>query len=129
MMAVSLAVTFVLQEMDANSTRRVWGALDFFRSQVERVSNRNFVDIAALQLREEVLRSQRSHRRICPVSLSWLEPHPPNQVGESRVAADWIPHRLVFIKGSDRSRCQATFQPRERLFLLVQGRIDFGDPM
>jgi hypothetical protein len=30
---------------------------------------------------------------------------------ETRVAADWIPHRLIFIKDSDRSRCQATFQP------------------
>jgi len=55
MMAVSLAVTFVLQEMDANSTRRVWGALDSFRSQFERASNGDFVDIAPLQLGEEVL--------------------------------------------------------------------------
>src|SRR5438552_8398342 len=38
MMAVSLVLTFVLQEMDANSTRRVWGALDSFRSQFDRVS-------------------------------------------------------------------------------------------
>src|SRR6266446_4719418 len=104
-MAVSLAVTLVLQEMDANSTRRVWGALDSFRSQFERVSKGNFVNIAPLQLREEVLRRQRSHRRICPVSRSWLKPHPPQQVGEARVAADWIPHGLVFIEGSDRSRC------------------------
>jgi hypothetical protein len=100
MMAVSLAVTFVLQEMDANSTRRVWGALDSFRSQFERpsenkcnretqdhkqdyrardcigemqcrnyrrcdlhhepsnnrISDGNFVNIAPLQLCEEVLR-------------------------------------------------------------------------
>jgi hypothetical protein len=55
-MAVSLAVTFVLQEMDANSTRRVWGALDSFRSQFERVSNGDFVDIAPFQLSEEGLR-------------------------------------------------------------------------
>ncbi len=54
MMAVSLAVTFVLQEMDANSTLRVWGALDFFRSQVERVSKGNFVNIVPLQLGEEI---------------------------------------------------------------------------
>src|SRR6266704_2441873 len=38
MMAVSLAVTLVVQEMDTNSTRRVWGALDSFRSQFERPS-------------------------------------------------------------------------------------------
>ena len=29
----------------------------------------------------------------------------PEQDGEARVTADWIPHRIVFIKGSDRSRC------------------------
>ncbi len=104
-MAVSLAVTLVVQEMDANSTRRVWGALDSFRSQVERVSDGDFVDIAPFQLSEEVLRIQGSYRRICPVSRSWLKPHPPQQVGEARVAADWIPYRFVFIKGSYRSRC------------------------
>src|SRR5437773_4085013 len=38
MMAVSLAVTLVVREMDTNSTRRVWGALDSFRSQFERPS-------------------------------------------------------------------------------------------
>ena len=30
--------------------------------------------------------------------------HPPQQVGEARVAADWIPHRIVFNKICDRSR-------------------------
>jgi len=30
---------------------------------------------------------------------------------KARIAADWIPDRLVFIKDRDRSRCQATFQP------------------
>src|SRR5713101_3847467 len=55
MMAVSLAVTFVLQEMDANSTHRIWGALDSFRSQFERGSDRNFVNVTPLQLGEEVL--------------------------------------------------------------------------
>jgi hypothetical protein len=55
MMAVSLPVTFVLQEMDANSTSRVWGALDSFRSQFERVSNGDFVDIAPFQFGEEFL--------------------------------------------------------------------------
>src|SRR6266496_6830516 len=46
---------------------------------------------------------------------------------ETRVAADCVPNRLVFKKGSDRSRCQAPIQPRERQLLLVQGRIDFGN--
>ena len=73
-MAVSLAVTLVVQEMDANSTRRVWGALDSFRSQVERVSDGDFVDIAPFQLSEEVLRIQSSYRRICPVSRYGLSP-------------------------------------------------------
>ncbi len=54
-MAVSLAVTFVLQKMDANSTRRIWGALDSFRSQFERVSDRNFVNVTPLQFSEEIL--------------------------------------------------------------------------
>jgi hypothetical protein len=31
-------------------------------------------------------------------------PHPPLQVGEARVAADWIPYRLVIIKASYRFR-------------------------
>src|SRR6266567_2963569 len=34
---------------------------------------------------------------------SRLEPHPPLQVDEARVAADWIPHGLVFIKDCNRS--------------------------
>ena len=38
-------------------------------------------------------------------SLSRREAHPPQQVCESRIAADWIPNRLVFKKGSDRSGC------------------------
>jgi hypothetical protein len=31
--------------------------------------------------------------------------HAPHKIGEAGVAADRIPYRLVFKKGSDRSRC------------------------
>jgi hypothetical protein len=31
--------------------------------------------------------------------------HTPQQVGEARIAANWIPNRLVFYKDSDRPSC------------------------
>src|SRR6266566_3929150 len=46
--------------MDTNSTRRVWGALDSFRSQFERPSKGNFVNVAPPQLSEEVPRVHRA---------------------------------------------------------------------
>ncbi len=75
MMAVSLAVTLVVQEMDANSTRRVWGALDSFRSQVERVSDGYFVDIAPFQLSEEVLHGP-MHSKSSPPLARQKSPQP-----------------------------------------------------
>ena len=54
---------------------------------------------------------------------------PPEQVAESRVAAEWVPHWLVLIKESECSRAQATFQPSEGHVLFVQGGIDLGDPV
>jgi hypothetical protein len=37
-------------------------------------------------------------------SASLRDPHAPQEGGEPGIAADWIPHRLVFIKYCDRSR-------------------------
>jgi hypothetical protein len=36
---------------------------------------------------------------------SQRDPHAPHELGEPRIAADCVPHRVVFIKNSDRSRC------------------------
>src|SRR5262245_34056273 len=55
--------------------------------------------------------------------------HSPQQIAKARVTADHIPDRLVLIKDPNRSFFQATFQPCQGKLLLVQGRIDFGDPV
>jgi hypothetical protein len=52
-----------------------------------------FRNVAPLQLRSGI--SSDSQRG----------PHAPHEVGEPRIAADCIPHWVVFIKNSDRSRC------------------------
>ena len=41
--------------------------------------------------------------------LSGWNPHPAEQVAESSVAAEGIPHRLVSIEQPDRARCQPAF--------------------
>jgi biuret amidohydrolase len=51
-----------------------------------------FRNVAPLQLDQEFFRSHR-------------HPHAPHELGEPRIAADYVPHRVVFIKNSDRSRC------------------------
>ncbi len=87
-MAVSLAVTFVLQKMDANSTRRIWGALDSFRSQFERVSDRNFVNIAPLQFSEEVARAHSS------LLVNGFRLGFGKEFLKARILADRIPDRI-----------------------------------
>src|SRR5260370_12519244 len=39
------------------------------------VGDGDLVNVAPLQLGEEVLRTQRSYRWTCPVSRSWFQPH------------------------------------------------------
>jgi hypothetical protein len=65
-----------------------------------------FRNIAMLQLGEEISRVHRASPAVLVGSKHFLD-----KCLEARVTADWIPHWLVFIKGSDRSRCQAAFQP------------------